>query len=214
MILPFLLHAANRNVKSYEESVTKAFYEIKDLILSKYGKQIGYDIQKIDGKRCHSCDGRGRHPRYSNHPPYKVYDYADCYHCIGGWYKLPKWICLARIKYGPFVFHKPLKREEAFKNPFTEENMGWKVSDQPVIKGYIEHKKHWFGLMALLILLLFCNHEVFKYKLRNELHWRKCRVKWRYRALKDWRSYLLFKPKLIIEYCYYEDLRDYGQLPF
>lgn len=30
--------------------------------------------------------------------------------------------------------------------------MGWKVSDTPVIEGYIEHSESWFGGFALLIL--------------------------------------------------------------
>src|SRR5687767_8378355 len=52
-ILSHLLHHANRETKMDE------FYRIKDKILTKYGKVIGYDVQFIEGKKCKSCGGFG-----------------------------------------------------------------------------------------------------------------------------------------------------------
>jgi hypothetical protein len=191
IILSWLLHQANRF------SSSPGFYHIKDLILTKYGKQVGYDIQKIDGKKCWSCDGTGLHARYSNTPPYKPYDYDDCWHCIGGWYKLPKWICLARIKFGKYTFHKPLKREECVKNPFTEEEMGWKVTDQPVIKGYIEHTATWFGRYATLILYCLYDREMAPACWRDVVFHLKLDANWKWTKLKKrftWKGITIHKP--------------------
>lgn len=195
LLLSYLLHHANRHTKS------ETFYAIKDRILSKYGKQVGYDIQHIPGKVCHSCGGKGVHPKYSNMPPYKVYDWADCWHCIGGYYKLPQWICLARIKFGRYVFHKPLKREKAFKNPFTTENMGWEVADKPVIKGYIEHTRSRISYPAFLLMFYLYNRPMFvllwqqyKQDLRNQWYWKKRRIK----KFFTWQGIVLNKPQPFI----------------
>jgi hypothetical protein len=211
VFLPWVLHHANR-FRS-----TDQLYEIKDLILTRYGKQIGYDIQKIEGKKCHSCGGTGWHTRYSNTYPYKPYDYDGCWHCIGGWYKLPKWVCLARITFGKYTFHKPLKREECVKNPFTEEAMGWKVMDQPVIKGYIEHTETAFGKWAFLILLILYKRkslplywEELTRNLRNDWYWKGRKIK----RLFTWQGFTLHKPKPYINH--YIDLNGNANedLPF
>lgn len=126
----------------------------------------GYDIQHIPGKQCYSCGGTGYHEYYSNTPPYKVYDQSYCWHCINGWYKLPQWICLARIKFGEYTFHRPLKREYMEKNPFTKEEMGYDVSTTPIINGYIEHNKSRYATFARFVLYLIYNRtaipELFK----------------------------------------------------
>jgi hypothetical protein len=166
LILSWLLHHANRHTKS------ESFYKIKDEILTRYGKQVGYDIQHIPGKTCNSCGGRGQHPKYSNTPPYKIYDWADCYHCWGGWYKFPKWICLARIEFGTYIFHKPLKREEKINNPFTKEELGWDVT------------------------MFWTLWEQFKQELRYKWRWRKRRIM----EVFTWRGMVLTKPQPFIKH--------------
>ena len=198
LILSWLLHHANRSGEYRSK-----FYPIKDRILKAYGKEIGYDIQHIPGKKCHSCGGTGQHARYSNTYPYKPYDWDDCWHCFGGWYKLPQWNCLARIRFGRYTFHKPIKREERVKNPWTEDKMGWKVMDRPVIKGYIDHTASWFSEWALLILFRIYDREAY------QEYWpaRKSWIRWRWFRFKqrlNWRSLIMSKPKLIIRE-YYDD---------
>lgn len=212
MITPFLLHAANRNIKSKAEIFIKAFYEVKDEIL-KRGKWIGYDVQHIKGKRCNSCDGKGNHPKYGYNG--KVYDHADCYHCFAGWYKMPIWVCLRRIQFGRYVFHKPLKREEHIGNPFTKDSLGWEVTNNPVIEGYIDHEKHWFGGYAIFILLWFYNRSLAKSYFKDEFDWWiGYQVKRKFRLLKTWNGWIIHKPKIQIRQYYDEQFQHYDDLPF
>lgn len=172
MIKAFILHHANRAIKEFcWGQFTGDFYVVKDAILRKHGKVVGYDVQHIKGKKCRSCGGRGYHPRYSNRYPYNVYDYADCWHCCGGWFKLPQWICLERITYGRHIFHRPLKREYMVKNPFTKEEIGFCVTETPVIEGYIKHSAAWFGKYAIALIMfrtpdfkLICNRILKEWK--------------------------------------------------
>lgn len=144
-LLSRLLHHANRETRLEE------FYRIKDKILTRYGKVVGHDIQFIAGKKCRSCGGAGNHPKISWETG-KIYDYADCYHCWGGWYKHPAWVLLQRIQFGKFTFHKPIKKEYKINNPF------WKDPElavcNKVIEGYIEHTRTKHGKDALVILFL------------------------------------------------------------
>lgn len=209
---PFLLHTANRNIKNEEKEIQDAFYRIKDAILSKHGKIIGYDIQHIKGKRCNSCDGHGRHWHYGHNG--KPYDYSDCYHCWGGWYKLPIWVALHRIKYGSFIFHKPLKRHECISNPFTEEEMGWKVTDSPVIQGYIEHSSHRFGDFAMLILFWFYNRAIFDIVFPKKWYWKKVHVKNWFKNKTRWTGWILEKPRVYIRHYWDEEFNNPEDLPF
>jgi hypothetical protein len=193
LILSWLLHQANRCDDRREQ-----FYPIKDRILQRYGKEVGYDIQHITGKKCHSCGGKGYHTYYSMYPPYSAYDWKDCWHCTSGWYKLPQWNCLARIRFGRYTFHRPLKREHAVRTPWTENEMGWKVMDRPVIEGYIEHTGSWFSEWALLILFRIYDRKSFaeywpklngvtKRRIKHRLHWRELIIlKPRVRILQYW----------------------------
>lgn len=154
-IKAFFLHHANRAIKDFcWGQYVGDFYRVKDAILRKYGSATGYDIQHIEGKKCRSCGGKGYHPKYSCHYPYNVYDYADCWHCCAGWFKHPQWICLERIAFGGYIFHRPLKRELCVKNPFTAEELGWQVSATPVINGYIEHRPAWIGKYAIALVMI------------------------------------------------------------
>jgi hypothetical protein len=187
-ILSWLLHHANRTTKAHE------FYSIKDKILSRLGKQVGYDIQHIEGKKCFTCNGTGQYPRWDQ---YGIYDPDWCWHCAGnGWYKDPQWIALARIQFGRYTFHKPLKREYSVKNPFTPESMGWEVTDRPVISGYIKHSETSFGDFALLVLYLIYNRKKFSEELREmsynfigSLRWKWRRFKQRFEKPKEYAQY-------------------------
>ena len=186
-MLAFILHTANRNIKNEEKEVQDAFYKIKDAILKRWGKGVGYDVQHIKGVRCNSCDGHGRHWKYGHNG--KRYDYDDCWHCWGGWYKLPIWVALHRIKLGRYVFHKPLKRHECVGNPFSEEEIGWKVTDSPVIHGYIDHASHWFGDYAMLILFWFYNREIFRTLFDKKMYWKRVHLRNWFRNKMNWRGW-------------------------
>lgn len=139
MILPFLLHHANRTTKS------DAFYKIKDHLL-RNSEVVGYDIQFIDGKECHSCDGTGVYHKHYNGEWHK----EDCWHCINGWYKRPTWVLLERKKFGKYIFHKPIGRKYGVNNPY-------KLPDGLVpgrIDGYVDHRYTRYGYLAVLLLFL------------------------------------------------------------
>ena len=197
-ILAVLLHIANRSIKDFMlGDYTTEFYSIKDAILKKYTVISGYDVQHIRGKKCFSCGGTGQHPKYSYHTG-KIYDYADCYHCWNGWYKMPKWICLERRKFGKYIFHRPIKREEHLGNPFTKESLGWEVSTNPVIECYIEHEPHRYGMISILILFYIYNPLIAREIFNKQLYWRKDRLKRRVHNLLKWRTYVFWKPKIYI----------------
>lgn len=212
-MLSFLLHAANRNIKSEDKEFIDAFYKIKDAILKKYGAIDGYDIQHIKGKRCNSCDGHGRHWKYS-YTTGKRYDYTDCWHCWGGWYKLPKWIALHRIKFGKFIFHRPLKRHECVGNPFSPEELGWNVTDRPVIQGYIDHDNHWFGEYAMLLLFMIYNYPIFRVLFEKKWYWKKIIIRNWFRKKLHWSGWILHRPSIFIRQYYNEDFTHSEDLPF
>jgi hypothetical protein len=149
----FILHHANRAIKDFAcGQYAGDFYRVKDAILKKHGKAVGYDIQHIEGKKCFKCNGSGNYPRWDQ---YGIYDPDACWHCAGtGWYRDPQWICLERIAFGRYVFHRPLKREYGVTNPFTKEELGWDISTTPVINGYIEHRAAWIGKYAIAMIMI------------------------------------------------------------
>ncbi len=165
MILPFLLHHANRSKDQH-------FYKIKDFILKHNAKEAGYDIQHIPGKTCYSCNGSGIHHFISG-------DMEPCWNCIGGWFKLPQWICLQRYEYGQYIFHTPLKREFKKDNPWVAEEMGWEVSTRPVMEGYVEHDKSEYTDICLAIL--FLRYDTKRYMKREWQLMRWAMEKWWYR---------------------------------
>jgi len=144
-ILAFLLHHANRCAKDFARGQFAGdFYRVKDAILRKYGNTTGYDIQHIEGKKCFKCSGTGLYSRWDG-----------CWACgATGWFKDPQWICLQRIQFHSYEFHKPLKRERVVANPFTKETLGWNVSDRPVIIGYVRHQETWISRYALALIML------------------------------------------------------------
>jgi hypothetical protein len=134
-ILSWLLHHANRLGKNMY------FYQIKNQILNKYGTHLSYDIQFIEGKKCHSCHGTGEHYYYDNDG--EIYDTDVCWNCNNGWYKRPTWSILAKIKFGKYKFHKPFKR--VYEKP---------DNTIEIINGYIEHTPSKYSEFALFILCL------------------------------------------------------------
>lgn len=199
MILPFLLHHANRAVKDafYFTQDRDAFYAIKDAILKKHGKHVNYDVQHIPGKKCRTCGGSGV---YTGYHTYSGDMWEDtCNHCWRGWFKLPVWICLSRIKFGKYYFHKPLKREQCVKNPFTLEELGWQVTERPIIEGYIDHNMSFFGRVALLILSYLYDKASYlrvKDKLMGQI---RSSTRWKIQRLLSWRK-LLPAPKITFSY--------------
>jgi hypothetical protein len=135
LILSWLLHHANRLGRN------EYFYTIKNQILKRYGKHQGYDVQFIEGKKCHSCDGTG------------IYEWEDwedntwtaepCYKCHNGWFKRPTWNILARVNFGNHTFHQPYQR--VYEAP---------TISNPIIEGYIDHIKSRYSYFAATILFL------------------------------------------------------------
>lgn len=155
-ILSWLLHHANRCTKSPE------YYAIKKTLLARYGSQVGYDIQHIAGKKCRTCGGTGTYTGYHTYSGEPWHD--TCGHCWWGWFKLPQWICLARITFGKYIFHMPLVRERCVENPFNVESLGWEPSDRPIIEGYVEHNGSDYGhLAAGLLFLIYDRHAFIKW---------------------------------------------------
>ncbi len=132
-ILSWILHRANR------EFCNEYFYKIKNKILIKYGKHLGYDVQFIEGKKCYSCGGTGIHHNYYHNE----WQQDVCYHCFNGWYKDPVWNILSRVEFGKYIFHQPYQR--AYKKPEISTN---------IIDGYISHTKIKYGATCQFVLFL------------------------------------------------------------
>ena len=150
LLLSNLLHYANRTVQS------ENFYRIKNQILIRHGKIVGYDVQFIDGKKCYTCGGTGIYVGYN----YSGYQFSDaCRRCLGGWYRLPVWNVLAKLRFGKFTFHQPKKRcySEMEVSEYLTENQGLAHS---VFDGYIDHRRPPYGDWAVLILFLLYRREL------------------------------------------------------
>ncbi len=155
-ILSWLLHHANR--LGHDDY----FYSIKNRILSKYGKLIGYNIQFIEGKKCYSCGGTGTYTYYDRWG--EACDWDVCWNCYKGWYKRPTWNILMLMRFGKYTFHQPYAR--IYEKPFPE---------KPIIEGYIEHEKSKYSKFALTALFLLYEKNYIK--------------RWYKTAGLGWRSY-------------------------
>jgi hypothetical protein len=94
-ILSWLLQQAN----TYP---MQNLYEIKNIILSKHGKFIDYQLQKFPEKECYRCEGSGKFYVY------ETAEYVDCLCCgATGIYKPEKWVLLKVIQFGKYQFHSP-----------------------------------------------------------------------------------------------------------
>lgn len=185
-MLPYLLHHANRAINDVCWGKDE-FYIIKDRILQKHGKHIEYDVQKIPGKECWTCGGTGIYTGFYEMSGEMWQD--TCNRCFRGWYILPKWICLSRIKFGRYFFHKPLKREQCINNPFTLEGLGWQVTQRPIIQGYIDHTSTVLGKPSILILFYLYDRKTYN-RIKNEV-FRQMRWEWTW----IWRGFIKkFRP--------------------
>lgn len=134
-IISELLFRANS-----ENHFTDHFYKIKNALLIKYGTHIGYDVQFIEGKKCHTCNGTGIFIGFYG----RQYDDL-CYRCSNGWYKRPTWNILEVRQVGKYKFHTPFSK--VYKQPELETS----------ITGYISHNRKKYGAACLFIL--FCLYE-------------------------------------------------------
>lgn len=135
-ILSWLLHHANRAGKD------ENFYQIKNRILAKYSRHLYYDVQFIEGIKCHNCNGTGRY-KFQKYDYATGYYYEPCYSCYNGWYKRPRWNILARVAFGEYEFHRPMNT--VFEKP---------EMSNPFIEGYIEHTKSKYTKFAKAVLFL------------------------------------------------------------
>lgn len=144
LILSFLLHHANRGYKC------EIFYSIKDKILTKYGVCVGHDFQKIEGKKCWSCDGTGIYHGF--------FSKETCYHCYGdGWYRKQHWNVLRRVKFGKYTFHKPIDR--IYKAPEV---------GSVIIDGYVNHDDTKWTYQARNILYFMYDRKAFIARKKRE----------------------------------------------
>lgn len=155
-MLPLLLHHANRTCKSPE------FYAIKNKLLTD-AEVVGYDIQHIEGKRCHSCNGTGW---YKYLDRYRIWCSDPCWHCTQGWYKQPMWVFLAVKKLGAYRFHQPMHRRYGEVNPYHIPT-GMKTGQ---IDGYVDHTRSRYGEHAVLLLFLLYDRAAAK-KYFREMGW-------------------------------------------
>lgn len=129
------------------------WYPLKQKICDKYGTQAGYDIQYLEGKKCHSCNGTGLYMRHSFRSSY----YESCYRCYNGWYKQPRYVLLERRDIGGYIFHKPIK--SVLKQSELSEH---DIPSAITITGYIERKEHkyaWIVFPMMLLLLDFSGYQ-------------------------------------------------------
>jgi hypothetical protein len=155
-VLSWLLHHANREYKS------EHFYHVKNMLLKKYGSHAGYDLQHIEGKKCYTCGGSGIYTGYY----WSGEQWHDsCNRCYGGWYKLPQYNILERVKFGNFIFHQPYKRFS--KNPEGE------FAGLNKIDGYVYHSYTPYGPAARHILFLLYESGYLKRYYKNAgIGWR------------------------------------------
>lgn len=151
-ILSWLLYHANQNP-------SREFYEIKNRILTKYGKHICYDVQHFEGIKCDTCNGSGRFKCFWPLPEF-------CWSCSGtGWYKPESWVILARLRIGKYdCFHRPFNR-------VTERP----ELSNPMIEGYVEKTPTRYSHFALMVLFLSFEKGYLRRRWKELYGWR---VKW------------------------------------
>lgn len=208
-MLSTLLFHANRTTKD------QAFYDIKDRILKKYGRVIGYDVQVLPGKKCHSCDGTGLFYRWWWEPEEEAHDV--CNHCWGGWYKLPQYNILEKYSFGRFVFHRPILRyRRAFYAARFMANqpghMRHQKSKSQRIDGYIDHHGSRHSRKSLFFLYLIYDKsqawKLIKSHIRN--YGRGYRYDWKY--LPNWpRNIIYFLRNGIHSYPIQQLIRKFDQ---
>lgn len=159
----------------------RAFYDIKNRILDRWGAKLNQaDIQHIF-KPCWSCD----HGIFRSKSNYSRSFEEQCWHCYGTGVYAEYWIILDRYKVGNYLFHKPTIKLTDLDgvNIFIYNNY---------IEGLIEHTapKNNIGYEAYFWLLLFFNP---RYFFRIEF--------WLYSHKWHWFTPLLAVNALILKVC-------------
>jgi hypothetical protein len=159
IILSWLLHHANRSTKRID------FYLLKNRLLKQYGITNGYDVQFIEGKECHACDGSGIYVGYSWHTdePFS----CSCNRCYNGWYKRPSWVLLERLRFSNYVFHQPKGKY------YSKEELPPVFPATVTVEGYIEHKRSKYGVFSICILFILFDYKCFRSFLKE------CGTGWR-----------------------------------
>jgi hypothetical protein len=157
-LLGRFLHLANSDPGFGDER--KAFYAIKDRILTRWGEPDGTDVQHIAGKTCFGCDGTGQFVHYSGDQDY-------CERCGGsGWWRHPAWVVLQRYRLGGYSFHIP--RERVYHEPQPN------VTN---IEGFVQHAD--YGVKARdawLWLALIFDRRLWWKSMRSQSY---CKHQWR-----------------------------------
>lgn len=159
-LISILLHHANRTPNIFGKK--EDFYKKKKQLLEKHGKLIGHDVQHIEGKQCFTCDGTGIFTKYFFRHGEYVYEKETCWNCHSGWFKLPQYNILQRVKFGDHIFHIPLKRHYSEKE-LNEIDLSINI----VIEGYIQHSpgKRWITHLFWIIFLTWDYVQYFRFRL-------------------------------------------------
>lgn len=129
-----LLHYANRRPPTLRE---QEFYAIKEKILLRHGRKIGYDVQHIR-KDCYSCDEAGMFRCDWKMP-------EPCWNCGGTGVYDEFWTLLEKYQLGKYTFHRPVSK--------VYENPGYQTFGK--IEGYIRHDTPGYYISAECAFWLF-----------------------------------------------------------
>jgi len=159
-ILSWLVFAANTNPSIWK----KEFYKIKDHILKKYGKLIGYDLQHIN-KECWTCNGTGKYT------PQQI-----CYSCMGSGVYLEMWVILEVYQLRKYQFHRPVERftHKADYWDYLKKHPEMENVFRQTIGDYIRHDSNFYYLEALYWLFLIYKPALFLKAIGKTYHhqWR------------------------------------------
>lgn len=119
------------------------WYPLKKKLCDRFGYNDGNDIQELPGKMCNCCYGTGKYEKYT----YAGRIVEPCRKCFDGWYQLPRFVLLRRIKVGRYLFHFPIRSEVSLLKVPEQ------LTSTAYIKGYITHGKKKYGWLAFSLLI-------------------------------------------------------------
>lgn len=145
----FLFHANRYYFGGVKDK--SVFYSIKNELLERFGEKIGDDLQFIEGKECWSCEGTGM---FKKHGWLTVW-YEHCWKCTNGMYKRAFWSLLDVVKFGSFVFHRPVRRIYDPVELLPIQHIPTRFH------GYISHKyTYWSESCAYLLVWYYRRSEI------------------------------------------------------
>lgn len=145
----FLFHANRYYFGGVREKTV--FYSIKNELLERFGEKIGQDLQFIEGKECWSCEGTGLFRKHTWHGSW----WESCWHCTNGMYKRAFWSLLECVKFGSFVFHRPVRRIYDPVELLPIQHIPTRFH------GYISHKyTYWSESCAYLLVWYYRRSEI------------------------------------------------------